>query len=1348
MLVPRTFDVTFSSILLNTNALAGREHCRPVSHFRGPGLATSTSSRFLRTCKNPTCSQPGGGTGDVVISGTGALRDGLRIRRGCVMAKQLRIVVFLAALLCAFPVLTRAQATGTAAVTGVVTDNSGAVVPGASIKLVDTRTNAEYFGKTAGDGSYQISNLPPGPGYALTVKKDGFQTFSVTSLYLPVAVTTTQDIKLELGSVEQTVTVTETGSVTLDTVDAQIGNNIDLHAISALPNEFRDNPSQLLRLEPGVVSAITPPGGPLTGTGAIDPNLSRDGAVAGARTDQSNIIVDGIDQSNISSGFAFTLTGTVPVDAIQEFNTIVGNPLPQYGGRSGAQTVITTRSGTNDWHGSAYEYNRTAATEANTFFNNEQGIPRLALVRNQFGGNIGGPVKKDKAFFFFEYDGRRDKESASVLETVPMPHVKLGELAYINNSQGAACANARLTSADVSTSCVTILPAATVASMDPCSGLDNCSSLPGFQAPGVDPTLISLFKSRYPDPNDFSAGDGLNTAGFRFNTPNPLTENDYLARADFNLNSKNKLFARFNFDNVTSLVQPNAFPGDPVTSPNLSKDRSWVLAETWTASPNLVNVFTYGEARENLAQPILFNPGGSLYELSFGIVSNPFIRQTSFVTIAPEPTFRDDLTWVHGNHTFTFGGQWNPLLIKDGITNDFTFIQEGFGGNISSVATDPNLFPSDILPSDLTNWTSAFVGSLGSIFNVQAAFNFTGKGVPLAQGSPVAHYYRINNLAGYFNDSWRIRPSLTVTLGVRYQYDSVPYETHGVQASFLNTNFRSIIQTREQDGLAGISGPDTTPELTYQLTGKANHAPPLYNPQYDGFSPRIGLAWNPSSNSGWLGKLVGDRKTVVRAGGSLLWDDTVVNNIIALENQGDYTFGGSFAQNFGDSSPSATPTENLGLEPRFNSINSVPFAVPPPPFVTPITPTAIFNYDVDNQFRTPYAIVTTLSVQRELPWGLQFEADYLGRFGRKLFVLADAAQTMDFTSGGQTLSSAFTILEKAAEANAASVSAQPFFESLFGPGGTNLVYNAFSGPGGSLAEGNTGLMVLELGLQPANIGLTPQFFVNALATNLGSSSYNSLFTTLRKRLSNNLQFDFDYTYSHSIDNNSTVPHANGNFEPGVTTILCDATNPHACRGDSEFDATNQITGFFVYDLPFGRGQRFGRSVGKLLNEAIGGWEISGIETWRTGLALTADSGISSTTSLAADAGEDFIGPKSALQSNIHVDNSSGTPVVQFFKNPAAAIAAYTPALGLTVGTRDNLRGPHFSNLDLQVNKFFPLPNEKYKLQFQAQAFNVFNHTNFALYDPTINSPSTFGTITSLAGQEPSRVMQFALRFDF
>jgi Carboxypeptidase regulatory-like domain len=1270
--------------------------------------------------------------------------------------------VLCAAAFCFAPSSARAQ--NFASVTGTVTDSAGATVPGASIVLIDTRTNNSYFAKTAGDGTYRVTDLPPGPGYALTVKKDGFETFVVNNLYLPVAVSTTQDVSLALGTLSQKVEVTAEGSVTLNTTDATIGNNLDMHAIQNLPNEFRDDPSNLLRLEPGVISAQTPSGGPTSGPGAIDPNLSRDGSVAGSRADQGNIVVDGIDATSISSGFSFTTQAAIPIEAVQEFSTLVANPTPAYGGRGGAQTLITTKSGSNNWHGTAYEYNRTAATEADNFFNNQDGIPRTALERNQFGGNVGGPVWRDKLFFFFEYDGRRDNSGQSVLDIVPMPHVKLGELAYVNNGAGCVPTD-RLTSADVSTSCVTILSAAQVAALDPCSTA-NCSATPGFQAPGVDPTLSSIFTSRYPNPNDFTAGDGINTAGFRFNSPNDLKENDYLARTDYNINSKNKLFIRFNFKNETSVLQPNEFPTDPLTSPNIDKDRAWVIGETWTATPNIINQFTYGETRENSFQPILFNPGGGFFELSFDDgYTNPYLRATSFTTVTPEPTFRDDVTWVHGKHTFVFGAEYNPITIADGITNDFAFVQNGFGGFLTSLpasATPANILqPSgptgpDPFGAALSNWDSSFVGNLGSIFDLQASINYTHAGSPLPSGSNVVHDYRFSDYAGYLQDSWRMRSDFTITAGVRYQYQSVPYEVHGVEATFLNTSFRSLVDTRVANGLAGIATPDSTPELTYSLAGPVNHAPGFYKPEYHDFSPRLGLAWNPSFHDGILGRIIGDHKTVFRSGASLIYDETVVNNIVALENQADYTFGGSFAENFG---VKGDATASLETMPRLNSLSASPVPVVPPPFVTPITPIAVFNYDSDNHFRTPYSITASFGFQRELPGGLQLEADYFGNFGRKLFVLSDAAQLINFVdpASGQSLGTAMTYLEKQAQAGATSVTNQPFFENQVGAAlasagttcaafyGSSCTAGVYAGNQLGLQQGSTAGVADSIPL-PVNVGFNPQFLVNALGTNQGSSSYNALFVTLRKRLSHNLQFDFDYTYSHGIDNNSTVPHANGNFEPGVTTILCSAVDTHLCRGNSEYDATHAVSAYFVYDLPFGRGQAFGRNVGWFVDEVIGGWGISGIETWRTGLALTVVNGVASTTSLAADSGDEFIGPRSALAESIHIDTSNNNQV-QFYKNPSAAIAAFTPDLGFQTGTRDNLRGPHFSDFDVSVYKNFPLWTERYKLQFRADAYNAFNHTNFGLPNTQVTS-SQFGQLSSEAGVEPDRVMQFALRFDF
>ena len=1271
------------------------------------------------------------------------------------MRNRIFFAVLALAILCALPIVTKAQ--GQASVTGVVTDVTGAVVPGASVKLVDTKTNASYFGKTAGDGSYRIVDIPPGPGYSLAVSKDSFQTFVLNNLYLPIATPTTQNVQLQLGAVSQTVEVTASGgAISLNTTDATIGNNFDMHEVESLPVELRDDPGQLLRLQPGVVSA--------QGGANVDPSGSRDGSVAGARADQNNIIVDGIDSTDFTIGQAFHTAGAIPVDAVQEFSTQVADPTPAYGGRSGAQTIITTKSGSNDWHGSASEFNRTAATEANTFFNNQAGVPRTALIRNQFGANLGGPVKKDKLFFFFDYEGRRDNQQANVLRIVPFPHVQLGENAYINDSGGGSCPNnSRLTSADVSTSCVTILSAAQVQAIDPCSTAACSASVPGFSAPGIAPALLDLFKNRYPAPNDYTVGDGINTAGFRFNAPDPLTENGYMTRVDYNINSSNKLFARFNFRNLQDLLAVNQFPGDPITSPEVLKDRAWVLGETWTINSRTINQFTYGEVHASLSQPINFNPSGGLVQLSFfdGAIDNPFLRQTSSGRINPVPTFRDDLTLIRGNHTFTLGGEWHRITAQNTLTNDFNFVQEGAGGNIPSLSA--NLEPANIL-QDLvaqTNWDNFFVSGLGVFNNLQAAINYTKDGTPLPAGTNILRHWRFNGYAGYFQDAWRIRNDLTVTTGVRYQYDTVPYETSGTQASFLNTNLNDILTARVANGLAGISGPDVNPQLTYEMTGHANGAPPIYKPERHDFSPRLALAWNPSSTNGILGRLLGYRKTVVRASGAIIYDETVTDAVVDIEDQSNYLFGNTVAETFG----TGGPTGVLETAPRFNSISTLPFPVVAPPFQSPLTPSAIFNDGIDPNLHTPYSITASLGVQRELPGGFQFELDYYGRFGRRLFVLADAAQVINFVdplNKQHSLVSDFTTLEqeKRQGVPVANVTALPFFEDEVSAGGgescaalntdffgtpfttcTQAIYADFPT---SLREGNTGGIVDSIPLPP-NVGLTPQFFVNGLGTNKGSSSYNALFVTLRKKLSNNLQFDFNYTYSHSIDNSSTIANNNGNFIGGATSVFCDALNSHVCRGNSEFDATHQITADFLYDLPFGRGQRIGRDSNRWLNEVIGGWQIAGIETWRTGLAITVDSD-ASTTSLAADAGAFFTGMKSAVASRIHIDTANNNQV-QFYANPTAAAGAFSFVSGLQTGSRDTLRGPHFSNLDVSVLKNFPLYGERYKLQFRADAFNVFNHSNFAQPNTNI-SEGSFGVISDVVGQEPSRVMQFALRFEF
>jgi Carboxypeptidase regulatory-like domain/TonB dependent receptor len=1304
-----------------------------------------------------------------------------------------------------YPALSYAQEV--AGLAGTVTDNSGGAVADATVKLVNTRTGNHYEMKTNATGYYRLVQLAPGPGYDLTISKDGFKLSTVANLYLPVATTRTQDVLLEVGTVTQTVEVKSEGSVSLDTTDVTIGNNFDMRAVATLPNQFRDNPGNLLRLQPAVVSA---------GGGPTDDNAaSRDGSVAGARADQDNITVDGIDAADFGVGAPFSLVSPIPVDAIQEFRTEVANPLAQSGRGSGAQTIITTKSGSNDWHGSAREYHRNTATEANSFFNNAAGVERPKLIRNQFGGNIGGPVFKDKLFFFFDYDGRRDASQSQVTAFVPLDNVKNFDpvtlqpldpskpsgVAYVNNGPGCT-PSATIQSAP---NCISYASPQELAALDPCShgtadGPCTITGNPGDTPvqPGFAPGLQKLFQSRYPAANDVAAGDGLNSGVFRFNAPNPVVENTYTARLDFNLSSKHKLFGRFNFNNVNDIVPtlPSIqFPGDPITNPRINRGRSWALGDTWTISSTKVNQFVYGETRADFSATVPFNPTGAVFQLNWLLatpISSPYARPSGQAAINPIPTFRDDFSWSHGRHQWQFGGLWKPIRTRSKNINDLEFVNSGIG--ITQQSLDPSLRPANILsdpaidPNGIATSTwdayyTAFVGAQSEQINL---YNFTKDGTALPSLTGSRRDYRYYEYEGYVQDTWKIRPNLTATIGLRYQYDSVPYETNGLQAVATGTDLASMIAARIANGNAGVSGYLSSPLLTYVLAGKANHGPAFYAGDKKNFSPRLGLAWNPNYHDSLLGSVLGEHKTVLRAGFGLIYDHNALSAVNFAQDQSSYLFQGlSFGAVGGN-----TAEQFLASTPRFTDATVAPFALaPPPPSTPPFIPNSFTdssgnlivdgssqgqfgNYGIDPHFKTPYALTYSAGMQRELPGSFQLEIDYFGRFGRRLLSLADSGQLFNFVDPASKtgLINSLTSLELSArqQADPTTLAAIPFFENqgtaalqsqgVIGPGQTCAVYAAslgfnnctqviYANNGTALSQGNlvgvmTSVIQAPISLLSPGVGLSPQFQSNYYLSNKGYSAYNSMLLSLRKRLSHNLQMDFNYTFSHSIDDFSAVANNNGNPFVNAISVVCDVTNLNVCKGNSEFDITHSINANAIYDLPFGHGQRIGHDVPGWANEIIGGWQVAGLTAWHTGFAFPVTSGVT-TTSFGSDALAIFNGNNSALGVNVHTDSSGA---IQLFRDPVAAKAAFSNPIGQEVGNRDILRGPSFSNWDLAVAKYFPLFGEKYKLQFRAEAYNAFNHPTFSLPGNANINSSSFGRITTNASDP--RVLQFALRFDF
>lgn len=1242
-----------------------------------------------------------------------------------------------------------------AALTGVVKDSTGASVPGVEVRLNDTKTGAVFTTKTSDMGAYLFVKMKPGSGYSLTFTHEGFQTYVISEVSLGVGTTQTQNVQLEVGKISETIEVKAEGEATLNTTDATIGNVVDSRRLKDLPISIRTSPARLLGLQPGVVAN--------SGGGS-----NRDGSVTGARTDQGNITIDGVDVNDMAGGFAFTTVGQAPIDAIQEFRTTSSNPNVTDGRSSGAQINLITKSGTNDWHGSLRYFHRNTETAANSFSNNKAGTPRPKLLRNQFGGSFGGRIIKDKLFFFSDYEGRRDAREFSNSRTVPLAHVLNGSVAYINS--GAGCGfQSTLANAP---NCITILTPVQVAAIDP-------------KHAGAAAGLIGVLKSRYPVGQlGLGIGNNVNTGGIRFNSPVSLRDNIFTNRIDYIPNSAHKVFGRFNFqrffqDRTDGPIQQ--FPGDAKSTNSTSRNWAFAIGHTWTLNSRMVNQFTFGVTK----QVFSFNrPVRPSFPNSFAFsgLSGPFTGLSSQARDVPVPTIRDDFNYIKGNHNFQMGFSLKPIRQKSQLTNDFNFVTVGLGGLTSALCGRPsgsgqcpggsatsgaNLRPNnaiygtpDILNSTTarSQWDSMFTFLLGRFASVATNFNYSVDGKAFVPGTGKNRNFHYNEYEAYVQDSWRIRSDLTMTYGLRWAYYGVPFEANGFQAQ-NDIDFENLYNLRVQNAANGVSGVSAEPFLRYDLGGKANNARGYSEPDLNNFAPRFSLAYNPTFKNGLLGRLVGDRKTVFRLGGGVTYD-RVAGAITFIQDQVSYLFDNSKTTVFGSSNPNTA----LLNDPRFTGFTSLPVVNSAPAINRPFTPfvdntgfptgnqTGEFNYAIPQNFRTPYSFSVDFSVQRELPGNFLIDVAYVGRFAHKLFAQADASQVLNFkdTKSGQMMLSAFNALQQQLIAGGA-ITPQPWFENQIGaaalanfgvgctafgvPNCTALVAGSF----GSLVQiGDTSDTLQALygnNLLAPNVGLSGQFSTNIYNGNFAASNYNGLLVSLRKRFSRGLQFDLNYTLSHAIDNNSSVTNtvAGG--------LVCDLTNRRVCRGNADFDVRHIINSNWVYELPVGQGKAIGGNLPGWLDHIIGGWEVSGIYTWRTGFAFSTSTG-SFPVGFNFNSPAVLTGSRSLGDGNIHNEGSN----LQFFRNATALLGALSNPANGQIGNRNVLHGPHFWNVDLAVLKNFKMPwSEKHRLQFRWESFNAFNHPSFAEPSTNING-TNFGVISS--ERSSPREMQFALRYDF
>ena len=463
----------------------------------------------------------------------------------------------------------------TTSLRGVVEDPTGAIVAGATVTLLNSANGRELVAITKDRGEYQILQISPAR-YTVTVTASGFGSQSKMAELLvnqPAAI----NFMLSLQTKPEVVNVSATAQ-TLNVADASLGNSTNNATIRALPSETRNVPD-ILSLQPGVLY-LPPPSNPSM-------QDSRSGAVNGSRSDQGNITLDGIDDNGQVNGFAFTGVLRQTQDSIEEFRVITGLANADAGRSSGAQISLITKSGTNHFHGAVYWYNRPTFTVANDFFNKQaelnSGLPNRPgkLIRNIFGGDIGGPILKNKLFFFVNYEGSRIAESAQQVRTVPTASYQNGILKY----QG--------TTANGGTEIQTLTPAQ-VAMLD--AGCTVCNTAAYSPGPGPNPNALAYFKSM-PAANGFNAGDGLNTGSHSFSSPNPKTLNTTIVRLDYTPSSKHHIFGRGNLQKDTT-AGVEQFPGQGPSSQLTDNSKGMAFGDTWTISSDLVNDLRYGYIRQ------------------------------------------------------------------------------------------------------------------------------------------------------------------------------------------------------------------------------------------------------------------------------------------------------------------------------------------------------------------------------------------------------------------------------------------------------------------------------------------------------------------------------------------------------------------------------------------------------------------------------------------------------------------------------------------------------------------------------------------------------------------------------
>ena len=1165
----------------------------------------------------------------------------------------------------------------TSRVVGTVQDPTGSAVAGAKVRLTNEATGLAFEGQTSEAGNYQFESVQIGL-YTLEVESAGFKKFVARNNQLTVGSPTTVNVSMQLGALADAVEVTSAAELVQTSQSGNIGPVINERTMKEMPivATRRRDPTSILNVIPGMSSGPNGSGGHMNG----------------ARDRAWNFTLDGVDMNEVSAGGGI---GNNPIrvnpDSVAEMKIVTSNASAESGRNSGGQVALVTRSGGNDLHGNAFWFYRTPRLNANPWQNNFNKIGKEQFVQNIYGGSIGGPIKKNRTFYFANWQELRAIRNVTSQATVLTAEARAGNFRFVPGGRNlpAGVANA---SVDASGNALVPLSSYNIITNDPLRA-------------GLDPTVKALI-DQTPLPNRFDAGDGLNTAGFVFRPTETEKQRDLTLKVDHLINNKNTIFGRiyYGFQNTFCDGVNGGLPrvpGAPCLVDTKRLPRNYAVNWRSSLSTNVTNEFVSGWSEYNFDFP---NPVQDLSKPTFeSAYTIPIAYTFSNARKLNTLQFVDNLSWFKGKHAFKVGLNFRltqHLDTRSSVGGQNSGLVVNFDRNVNAV--DPLAFglPAAIQQANdrpaLETMINTLLGRVG-----QARQGFVAQGNQFVRGTFNfdARYYEYDF---YFQDTWKVRKNLTIDYGLRLDARKAPTSAGS-----------SPILVPTAVPVAGGAASNT---VSWQA-GK------LWKSDWNNFGPSVGLAWDP----------FGDGKTSIRTNYRLAYDrvPSFLISSFVLPNMPGSTLG-------------ITDIAFGAGGGRLRNLPALSTTRTPESLRTPIPFSANSNTVVDPNFETPQTHMWSFGVQREVAKRTMVEVNYIGRRATNLLGgynanqanlrsngFLDAFKTV--AAGGE--SALFDSIFRADSRRGATETGAGIARRLYGP---------------TFALNNVGGLAATLASQPQSgtnlpnaSGLGPYFFTPYpqyqgglfVVDSNDFSTYHSLQASFTRQFARGASFTANYILAKSLDTRSFDPvftlASSGNAQSAGSTPF-DINNRRLNYGLSDFDRRHSLFSNFVYELPFGKGKTMGGNAGPWMNRLIGGWQAAGLFRWTSGRPFSVYSGANTFNSVV----QSFANCNGCGRTIGDVRDENG---FNWFFDPTERAKYTAPAAGELGNTgRNSVRGPSFINLDASFAKKVAI-TERFSLEIRADVSNLTNTPSFNGPTATLTS-TTFGRIGADVASSARQIM--------